>query len=82
VCSPIELLIRWPVGGVSSLFSATPKSAFLRDILVALLGVAMTLAGTLAATILNATWLETRRQLIKRKIEEKALNDALCHHYD
>jgi hypothetical protein len=42
----------------------------------------MTLAGTLAATILNATWLETRRQLIKRKIEEKALNDALCHHYD
>jgi hypothetical protein len=48
------------------------------DAVTATLVVAIiTLAGTLVVTILNATWLETRRQLIKRKIEKKALRDAL-----
>ena len=35
------------------------------------------LVGTLVITVLNATWLETRRQLLKREIEKKALRDAL-----
>ncbi len=48
------------------------------DVVTVTLVVAIiTLAGTLVVTILNATWLETRRQLIKRKIEKKALHDAL-----
>jgi hypothetical protein len=44
---------------------------------VALVVAIITLIGTLVVTILNATWLETRRQLIKRKIEKNALHDAL-----
>jgi hypothetical protein len=44
---------------------------------VALVVAIITLIGTLVVTILNATWLETRRQLIKREIEKKALHDAL-----
>jgi hypothetical protein len=44
---------------------------------VVLVAAIITLIGTLVVTILNATWLETRRQLIKREIEKEALHDAL-----